>query len=170
MKIRRLTSFILALSLFLFIFWESESRAEGEYDFINGVKTSIQRPFKLRDPFKRPITATKEEVQKETSSIVKKGNLYTNIHDDLRVPVEKMTVTGVLLGNRRKATVRIEGRPSLVTLEEGMKVGEKGQAEVKAILPGGVVIAEKFKNIYDQVEYIETILPIRTGISTASNL
>ena len=40
-----------------------------------------------------------------------------------------------------------------------MKISH-GEAEVKAILPGGVVIVEKIKNIYDQDEYLETILPI----------
>jgi type IV pilus assembly protein PilP len=35
-------------------------------------------------------------------------------------------------------------------------------AEIRAILPGGVVLVEKLINVYDQEEYLETILPLQT--------
>lgn len=44
-------------------------------------------------------------------------------------------------------------------LKEGMKVGVD-DAEVKAILPGGIVVVEKIVNVYDQQEYIETVIPV----------
>ena len=44
-------------------------------------------------------------------------------------------------------------------LKEGRTLG-KNRAEVRAILPGGVVLVEKITNVYEQDEYIETIIPI----------
>ena len=40
-----------------------------------------------------------------------------------------------------------------------MVIGENN-AVIKAILPGGVVLVEKIKNVYEQDEYLETILTI----------
>ncbi|AYF43175.1 hypothetical protein BALOs_0154 [Halobacteriovorax sp. BALOs_7] len=47
----------------------------------------------------------------------------------------------------------------VVIIKEGMKIGPD-QVEVKAILPGGVVLVEKIINVYDEEEYLETILPL----------
>ena len=44
-------------------------------------------------------------------------------------------------------------------LKEGMKLGEN-QAELKAILPGGIVVVEKLKDVYDKDEFIETLIPV----------
>ena len=44
-------------------------------------------------------------------------------------------------------------------LREGMKLGPE-RAELKAILPGGIVVVEKIKNIYNQEEYLETVIPV----------
>ena len=48
-------------------------------------------------------------------------------------------------------------------LREGMKVGED-KSEIKAILPGGIVVVEKIRNIYEQDEYIETVIPFSGGL------
>jgi len=40
----------------------------------------------------------------------------------------------------------------------------KGTAELKAIMPGGIALVEKIKNIYDQEEYIETIILLSTQL------
>ena len=50
-------------------------------------------------------------------------------------------------------------KPLSFILKEGMSLG-KNKAELKAILPGGIVLVEKFKNVYDQDEYLETIIPV----------
>ena len=34
------------------------------------------------------------------------------------------------------------------------------EAEIKAILPGGLILAEKVVNIYGETEYLETVIPI----------
>ncbi len=48
---------------------------------------------------------------------------------------------------------------SIVILREGAKIGEDG-AELKAIMPGGVILVEKIINVYGQEEYLETVIPI----------
>ena len=40
-----------------------------------------------------------------------------------------------------------------------MKIG-RDKIEVKAILPGGMILVEKITNIYGDDEYIETVIPI----------
>ena len=42
-----------------------------------------------------------------------------------------------------------------------MRLG-RDNAEIKAILPGGIVVVEKIRNVYNQEEYLETIIPIST--------
>ena len=47
----------------------------------------------------------------------------------------------------------------VVILREGMKIGAD-QAELKAILPGGIILVEKITNVYGEEEYLETVIPI----------
>lgn len=44
-------------------------------------------------------------------------------------------------------------------LKEGMRLGQNN-AELKAILPGGIVLVEKIRNVYDQDEFLETVIPV----------
>ena len=44
-------------------------------------------------------------------------------------------------------------------IKEGMRIGTNS-AEVKAILPGGIVLVEKIRNVYDLDEYLETVIPV----------
>ena len=53
---------------------------------------------------------------------------------------------------------RLNGKQQLI-LREGMKIG-KSNAELKAILPGGVIFVEKITNVYNEIEYLETVIPI----------
>jgi type IV pilus assembly protein PilP len=83
---------------------------------------------------------------------------------------------GVLLGENRRALAKVANESGgdnnrgmsrereqlseeTFILKEGMLIGEN-DAELKAILPGGIVLVEKITNVYDQEEYLETIIPI----------
>jgi len=75
-------------------------------------------------------------------------------------------VTGIVLGAERRAIVKVvnggggdDKDTNIYYLKEGMHVGENG-AEVKAILPGGIVLVEKIRNVYDQDEYLETCITV----------
>jgi len=75
-------------------------------------------------------------------------------------------VVGILTGKTRRALVKVGNDPKSLSgqayiLKEGMKLGED-EAELKAILPGGIVLVQKIKNIYEQDEYLETVIPLIT--------
>jgi hypothetical protein len=40
-----------------------------------------------------------------------------------------------------------------------MKLGPNN-ADIKAILPGGIILVEKVTNIYGEDEFLETVIPI----------
>lgn len=119
-------------------------------------KTYLKNPLELRDPFKRRIN-------KKKSSGIGKYNLtgiYSNITESIEnKAVETLKVTGVIIGKERRALVRSGSGLDTFIIKEGMKIGPN-QAEVKAILPGGVVFVEKIQNVYDQEEYLETVIPV----------
>jgi Tfp pilus assembly protein PilP len=137
--------FILSSNLF----------AEDAYKFINS-NTYVKNPLDLRDPFKRKIN-------KRKNGTVVKGNVvgvYKNYDDNIdNKPVENIKIVGVMIGAERRAMAKVGTNKETYILKEGMKVGPN-QAEVKAILPGGVILVEKFRNVYDQDEYLETVLPV----------
>lgn len=128
----------------------------------------MREALKLRDPFKR---------QRRTRS--SKGldipdgprtDFSQNISSIDGVALRQIRVVGVLLGSDRRALAKVAdkistpGEPERLSdetyvLREGMKIGEN-EAELKAILPGGIVLVEKITNVYDQDEYLETIIPI----------
>jgi type IV pilus assembly protein PilP len=66
-----------------------------------------------------------------------------------------------MIGKERRALAKVAGGTDTFIIKEGMKLGQNG-AEVKAILPGGIVLVEKIVNVYDQEEYLETVLPVST--------
>ncbi len=118
-----------------------------------------QTKIDLRDPFKKEsVKVTKEN--KRVEGFYKDG-AYTNLPDLNGVPIQKIKIVGILLGKERRAIAKIDGSSGndSYMLKEGMKLGEN-KAEIKAILPGGIVLVEKIKNIYDQDEFIETIIPV----------
>ena len=135
-----------------------------EYNLFKS-KTYVKNPLDLRDPFKRKINKKKSQVQVKAQSQL--NGIYTNINTSLEnKTLESLRVTGVILGAERRAIVKVvgptgnsEADDNIYYLKEGMHVGENG-AEVKAILPGGIVLVEKIRNVYDQDEYLETVIPV----------
>lgn len=125
-------------------------------------KTYVKNPLDLRDPFKRKMNKKKASGQhgKNMSQIT---GIYSNYNNSLESKtIESLRVIGVIIGAERRAMVKIQGESSdehIYYVKEGMKVGENG-AEVKAILPGGIVLVEKIRNVYDQDEYLETVIPV----------
>tara|TARA_B100000886_G_C20303526_1_gene440748 strand:- start:25 stop:489 length:465 start_codon:yes stop_codon:yes gene_type:complete len=130
----------------------------AEYDFFKGEKTEIKEPFKLRDPFKRPLIRGEKKV---ISSIPNKvdENSYSNIPSISALSIEDLSIVGLMLGKNRRAIVKSKNAKETFIIKEGMELGDD-KAIVKAIMPGGVVLVEKIKNVYDQFEYLETLLPI----------
>ena len=121
-------------------------------------KTKIQNPFELRDPFKAPLIKSQDIESKEQVSLVRDG-VYTNIPAVGEIDVKKLKIVGVLVGKERRAMARMGEGTDLIILKEGMKIGID-QAELKAILPGGIILVEKLLNVYGEEEYLETVIPI----------
>lgn len=119
-------------------------------------KTKIDKPFELRDPFKAPQSKVEKSSDRGGFQITGKGQ-YTNIVENTVKSVEDIKLVGVLIGKERRAMVN-SGK-GIIILKEGMKIGDDG-AELKAILPGGIILVEKIVNVYGQEEYLETVIPI----------
>lgn len=156
----------LAMMLFSFILISAQAQEEArEYNLFKS-KTFVKNPLDLRDPFKRKINKKKSQSQTKAQNHL--NGIYTNVNGSLENrPLESLRVTGVVLGSERRAIVKVinattesgERDTNIYYLKEGMHVGENG-AEVKAILPGGIVLVEKIRNVYDQDEYLETVIPV----------
>jgi len=176
----RITSILLALIFAMNLFSEEPQMANDskKINFFKDETTKLQNPFELRDPFKRPAKS-KRALRSATGKIIFQDS-FSNIGTIEFVPIQKIRVVGIFLGPERRAIAKVSesagntevknDSKSIVEkteklssesyiLKEGMKLGN-GDAEVKAILPGGVVLVEKIRNVYDQDEYLETILPI----------
>jgi Tfp pilus assembly protein PilP len=126
--------------------------AEGPVEDFFKNKTRIQNPFELRDPFKTPLIKGKTKV-------TAKENYTRSVEDDLAtMNLQEIKVVGVLIGKERRAVLQVEKGP-IVLVKEGMKIGPD-QVELKAILPGGIILVEKIVNVYGQEEYLETVVPI----------
>ena len=130
---------------------------------LENITTNIENPIDLRDPFKMPdIEESKKQNLIQNRPYWVEDGIITNIGGDLdpsTVNIDNLQITGILLGPERRATVKIgENR---IVLKEGMLFGPQKDIELKAIMPAGVVFVEKIKNVYNQDEYIETIIPVR---------
>jgi type IV pilus assembly protein PilP len=126
-------------------------------------KTLVKNPLDLRDPFKRRINKKKGSLSQAKSY---ESGIYSNQIDRIEdKPVENIRIVGVMIGKERRAMAKIaQGKtlsPEVYFIKEGMIIGPNG-AEVKAILPGGIVLIEKIRNVYDQDEYLETVIPVST--------
>ena len=122
-------------------------------------KTYLKNPLDLRDPFKRRINKKKGQVQKSHEN-----GIYSNQAERIEdKPIESIRIVGVMIGKERRAMAKIMNGKTLGNevyfIKEGMKIGSNG-AEVRAILAGGVVLVEKIRNVYDQDEYLETVIPV----------
>lgn len=124
-------------------------------------QTSIKNPLELRDPFKRKKMRSKMDSRQSLQ--LGRDGVYTNLPQIDGNPLESIRITGIMLGKERRAIAKVSNNGALSSesyvLKEGMKLGEN-EAEIKAILPGGIVLVEKIRNVYDQDEYIETVIPI----------
>lgn len=152
--------------LITFIFFHFSVFAQQVPDFLQGIETKIQKPLELRDPFKRH--KRKSVITTPPGSKLDQNNSFTNRPSIGARPLSDIRIVAVFLGQKRRAIAKISLGGSLseesYTLKEGDKLGNN-QAEIKAIVPGGIILVEKIKNIYDQEEYIETILPVSSSKS-----
>ncbi len=121
-------------------------------------KTKIERPFELRDPFK-PAQVKADKSTKRNQNYSGSNGTYTNIQESKIDNIQSLKVVGVLIGKERRALVTNSDSKGVVIVKEGMKVGQDG-AELKAILPGGIILVEKIVNVYGQEEFLETVIPI----------
>lgn len=124
-------------------------------------KTYLKNPMDLRDPFKRKINKKKGS---QSQNKIQEPGVYSNQQDRIEdKPVESIRIVGVMIGKERRAMARLAKGTTVGNevffIKEGMKIGPNG-AEVKAILPGGIVLVEKIRNVYDQDEYLETVIPV----------
>jgi type IV pilus assembly protein PilP len=122
-------------------------------------KTNIENPFNLRDPFRAPQTKSDVKKTGRGFKITGKGE-YSNINETSleQLNLETLRVVGVLIGKERRAMVTSGGN-KITILKEGMKIGPE-MVELKAILPGGIVLVEKIVNVYGEEEFLETVVPI----------
>jgi Tfp pilus assembly protein PilP len=139
---------------------DNSSESSGTSFSLFKSKTFVKNPLDLRDPFKRRINKKKGQSQSKN----RLEGYYSNQAEGIESkPLESIRIIGVLIGKERRAIAKISNGRFLLNdiyyLKEGMKIGPNG-AEVKAILPGGVVLVEKIRNVYDQDEYLETVLPV----------
>lgn len=147
--------------LFTFLFMISVGALAAPVDPLSNFfrdKTKIDKPFELRDPFKAPQTKVEKANDRGGFQITGKGQ-YTNIVENTVKSIEDIRLVGVLIGKERRAMVSAGQNKGIIILKEGMKIGEDG-AELKAILPGGIILVEKIVNVYGQEEYLETVIPI----------
>ena len=157
--------FSVIFSLFIHNTLAQGAAPKKNKNFFEETKTSIKNPFELRDPFKRSKIRLRKK--RRTYGGFLDGNSYSNVSTIDGLQVEEIRVVGVLLGKDRRAiakTIKDEAlSKETYILKEGMKIGEN-KAEIKAIVPGGIILVEKIVNVYDQEEYIETIIPVSTDV------
>ena len=137
---------------------QEASSSRKRYNFFKDQKTYIKNPFELRDPFRRNLEATRT-IKKKRVGIMGENNVFTNLPSIEDVPINQIKVVGIMLGKERRAMAKVGDNKQIFILKEGMKLGVDN-AEIKAILPGGIVLVEKIRNVYDQDEYLETIVPV----------
>ena len=118
--------------------------------------TKIKDPFSLRDPFKKPYFKQAEVVDYKEGGF--KDGIFTNLPTIENLPLSEIFITGVLIGKERRAIATLSNGET-VLLKEGMKLGTE-KSEIKAIMPGGIILVEKITNVYGQIEYLETVIPI----------
>ncbi len=158
-------NFFLCIIVLVLSFTSYSQEGGSQYELFKS-KTYVKNPMELRDPFKRRINKKKTQSAKSRTKDQMNG-IYNNFNNSIESKsIESLRIIGVILGTERRAMAKfIDDRdsdrldPLVYYIKEGMKIGENG-AEVKAILPGGIVLVEKIRNVYDQDEYLETIIPV----------
>ena len=143
----------MKLMLTLFITFSFAVSAQDDVKTFFKEKTKIANPLDLRDPFRSPIFKSE---RKATDKVTQDPEeLLQNIS------VQDIKVQGVLIGKERRAILKIINNEKLpaVIIKEGYRIGPD-RVEVKAILPGGIILVEKMVNVYGQEEFLETVIPI----------
>lgn len=151
--------FYLFLLLLSFSAFSASKRKENLENFFKD-KTKIDSPFQLRDPFKPPVVK-KADNKRKGFTVTGKGQ-YSNVIDTPleQIRINEIRLVGVLIGKERRALINLgKDGGKVIILKEGMKIGPD-EAELKAILPGGIVLVEKIVNVYGEEEYLETVVPI----------
>ena len=128
-------------------------------------KTKIDNPLELRDPFKAPPTKAGKRQEDKAANVKytrnekgEFGNIQETSLSD--IDIYNIKLVGVLIGKERRAMILPKPTDKkVVIVKEGTKMGPDN-AEVKAILPGGIILIEKIINVYGQEEYLETVIPI----------
>ena len=144
----RLCIFFIFISSFI----HANERKE-DYKFFRDIRTTIKNPFSLRDPFKRPFSrSSKKEKKIAGPTFEEKASFLKTIS------LDNLKIVGILWGKERRAIAKVGDKSNQTyVLKEGMYIGVDN-AKLRAILPGGIVLVEKIKNIYDQDEYFETVI------------
>ena len=161
MKYLIISFYLLSLTTMTFSQESSDARANESAFNLFKSKTYVKNPMDLRDPFKRKINKKKGARANVKSQ---ESGIYSNQPDRIEdKPIESIRIIGVMIGKERRAMAKISSGKALGAdvyfIKEGMKIGPN-DAEVKAILPGGIVLVEKIRNVYDQDEYLETVIPV----------
>lgn len=159
MELRPLSSNLIKfILLYSFLIPISGLNAREIEDIFKSM-TSIDDPLGIRDPFQPPpIKRTNQGGG--TASTPKRDGVYSNIPVLGNVPIAEITITGVIIGPERRAFVKkTGGDPTTYVIREGDKLGGN-DAEIRAILPGGIILVEKVTNIYGEEEYLETVIPL----------
>ena len=121
--------------------------------------TSIKDPLGARDPF-QPPKIQRPSTGGSKATTPQRDGVYSNIPVLGNVPVNEIRIVGVIIGPERRAFIKkAQNDPTTYILREGDKLGGN-DAEVKAILPGGVILVEKVTNIYGEEEFLETVIPL----------
>lgn len=161
----------LFLFTILFIIGAGDAPAQkNSLDEFFKDKTRIENPLELRDPFKSP--QAKGASKRQGGNRFRRGEAtYSNVVlENLRDwNIYDIKVVGVMIGKERRAMITkgggneaasaTQGSAKVVVIKEGTSIGPDN-AEVKAILPGGIILVEKIINVYGQEEYLETVVPI----------
>lgn len=153
----------ISCSLFLscIMSWAQDLEDGGANKSIIEDKTSIENPLKLRDPFMAPnLGQSSIDVPNIPNQASIRDGVYTNLPSAQDLSLNNIKIVGVLLGsNRRVIVTSKDSRGETFMLKEGMKInGDK--VELKSIVPGGAVFVERITNVYGQLEFLETMVPI----------
>jgi type IV pilus assembly protein PilP len=142
------------LSLIIFFLFAAGVSA-NKVQIFDG-KTEIEKPFELRDPFVAPRIKRSKNTGLASQ---KSSTVFDDTPSIENAKISDISITGVIIGKNRRAFAKIKGIERIIALKEGMIIGEN-DAELKAILAGGIILVEKTVNIYGEEEYLETVLPI----------
>lgn len=155
-ELKKLSNNLKLISAFLIPLLVSGASYSVEIEEVFKQMSELEEPFKLRDPFQAPKFKTKSS---KIDNIPQTNGVYSNIPNLYVEDLNQIKITGVLIGTERRAFLKIDEKGATHTVKEGMTLGPN-DAEIKAILPGGIILAEKVVNIYGETEYLETVIPI----------